>query len=341
MALTGFLGRLPYEWSAIHRRHSWPRSSTPRASGPSSSRLATTRLIHSRSQHFSLSGHRDRRGRIERGAPAEDPDAVRDLRAPTYTADSGDESSRVGPEEPPTSDLLAPRPTMAGDGGNAPDVTGWTEHLAESRSPRGRGNGIPTTPSGTRPRAAPPDRERRRGVEIRRRRHYVPRHQSASRARCTRRACTRTGTTALPRRAPDAIVGCEPHARRARLPAERASTAGRTGSRSRISRGPGALQSGVEGGAGSRTLVERAQVGLRRSAAAVGVIAEVSGRTSRAHGSLPSAIHGLPNCTRGRRPDRASKTVARAAPRMGPESEFVCLDAGNMVRSRVSRTSCM
>jgi colanic acid biosynthesis glycosyl transferase WcaI len=214
--------------------------------------------------------------------------------------------------------------------GNAPYVTGVTEHLASRGHRVVVATGFPHYPEWrSSPRGLFGTRERRRGVEIRRRRHYVPTSQSALTRAMYEASLYATGTTALPRRAPDAIVGWSPTL----------AGAGLAHAAARIYRrpyglvfqdlmGPGALQSGVEGGRGIAMLVEHAEVELARSAAAVGVIAAGFRAYFESHGISPERIHDLPNWSQDAAPTESS-TETRARFGWSPE-DFVCLHAGNM-----------
>ena len=214
--------------------------------------------------------------------------------------------------------------------GNAPYVTGVTEHLA------GRGHrvvvatGFPHYPEWrSSPRGFFGTDERRRGVEIRRRRHYVPTSQSALTRAVYEASLYTMGTTALPRRAPDAIVGWSPTLAGAGLARAAARLYGRPyGLVFQDLMGPGALQSGVEGGRGIAMLVERAEVGLARSAAAVGVIADGFRAYFESHGIPPERIHDLPNWSQDAVP---TELPTETRTRLGwSQDDFVCLHAGNM-----------
>jgi colanic acid biosynthesis glycosyl transferase WcaI len=214
--------------------------------------------------------------------------------------------------------------------GNAPYVTGVAEHLAR-RGHRVRvATGFPHYPEWkASPRGVLGTRERHEGVEIRRRRHYVPKAQSAfTRAAYEASLCT-LGATALPRTAPDVIFGVSPTLTGAVL----ASAASRIYRRAygvvfQDLQGRGALQSGIEGGRRIATFVEHAEVRLARRAAAVGVIAEGFGRYFEEHGVPSDRIHRLRNWSQDA---IATETIAAARARLGwPASSFVCLHAGNM-----------
>ena len=214
--------------------------------------------------------------------------------------------------------------------GNAPYVTGFAEHLAAQGHRVTVATGFPHYPEWrSSPRGFLGVRERHNGVEIRRRRHYVPKRQSAlTRAVYEASLCT-LGLTALPRRAPDAIVGVSPTLTGTVL-ARFAAFAYRRpyGLVFQDLQGPGALQSGVEGGRRIASVVERAEVGVARSATAIGVIAAGFRTYFESHGIDPESIHDLPNWSLGATPTQSAEEARR---RLGwSAADFVCLHAGNM-----------
>ena len=214
--------------------------------------------------------------------------------------------------------------------GNAPYVTGFAEHLAARGHRVVVATGFPHYPEWrASPRGVLGVREHHNGVEIRRRRHYVPKQQSAFTRAVYEASLTTLGATALPRRAPDAIVGVSPTLTGAVLARFAAGAYRRPyGLVFQDLQGPGALQSGVVGGRRIATLVERAEVGVARGAAAVGVIAGGFRTYFESHGISPSAIHDLPNWSLGGEP---TETASEARLRLGwSPDEFVCLHAGNM-----------
>lgn len=214
--------------------------------------------------------------------------------------------------------------------GNAPYVTGAAEHLAARGHRVVVATGFPHYPEWrSSPRGVLGIRERHNGVEIRRRRHYVPKSQSAFTRAVYEASLCALGTTALPRRAPDAIIGVSPTLAGAMLARFAASLYTRPyGLVFQDLQGPGALQSGVEGGRRIATVVERAEVGVARGAAAIGVIAAGFRSYFEEHGIPTDAIHDLPNWSLGALP---TQSAAEARRRLGwSEGEFVCLHAGNM-----------
>lgn len=214
--------------------------------------------------------------------------------------------------------------------GNAPYVTGVAEHLARRGHRVVVATGFPHYPEWrSHGRGLLGVREHRNGVEIRRRRHYVPGRQSAFTRAVYEGSLCASGLTALPQRAPDVIIGISPSLAGAVL----ARTA------SRLYRRPyglvfqdllglGALESGVEGGRRIASLVERTEVRLARGAAAVGVIAGGFREYFEARGVSGSAIHDLRNWSLDAHP---SESTDEARARLGwSERDFVCLHAGNM-----------
>jgi GT2 family glycosyltransferase/glycosyltransferase involved in cell wall biosynthesis len=214
--------------------------------------------------------------------------------------------------------------------GNAPYVTGVAEYLA------GRGHrvtvatGFPHYPEWkSSARGFLGVRESHAGVEIRRRRHYVPRAQSALTRAAYEASLCAFGTTALPRHAPDAIVGVSPTLAGAVLARAAAAFYRRPyGLVFQDLQGPGASQSGVEGGRRIASLVELTEVRLARSAAAVGIIAEGFRPYFEQHGVHEDRIRRLRNWSQAA---VATESVAEARARFGwSDSAFVCLHAGNM-----------
>lgn len=214
--------------------------------------------------------------------------------------------------------------------GNAPYVTAVAEHLASRGHDVTVATGFPHYPEWkATPRGLLGVRERHRGVELLRRRHYVPTSQSARTRALYEASLLVGGLTTLPRRAPDAIVGISPTLAGAVLARVAASRYRRPyGLVFQDLQGPGALQSGVEGGRRIATLVESAEVGLARGAAAIGVIASGFRAYFEAHGISPDRIHDLPNWSLGGEPTMSVDETRR---RFGWDAdEFICLHAGNM-----------
>jgi GT2 family glycosyltransferase/glycosyltransferase involved in cell wall biosynthesis len=214
--------------------------------------------------------------------------------------------------------------------GNAPYVTGLAEELARRGHRVVVATGFPHYPewrsSG---RGLIGVREHHAGVELRRRRHYVPRTQSVITRAVYEASLCLSGATALPFRAPDAIVGVSPTLAGALLARAAASLYRRPyGLVFQDLQGPGALQSGIEGGRRIAALVERREVALARGAAAVGVIADGFRSYFEDHGIASDRIHDLPNWSQDLAP---SETAMETRRRLGwSEDDFVCLHAGNM-----------
>ncbi len=214
--------------------------------------------------------------------------------------------------------------------GNAPYVAGIAEHLASRGHRVVVATGFPHYPewrsSG---RGVLGVVEHLNGVEIRRRRHYVPKRQSVLTRAVYEASLCALGATALPRRAPDAIVGISPTLAGAVIARAAASLYGRPyGLIFQDLQGPGAMQSGVEGGRRIAALVERMEVRLARQASAVGVIAKGFRSYFEAHGIPLESIHHLRNWSQDASP---SESAAAARSRLGwSDGDFVCLHAGNM-----------
>lgn len=214
--------------------------------------------------------------------------------------------------------------------GNAPYVTGLAEYLAERGHRVVVATGFPHYPEWrSSPRGVLGIRERHNGVEIRRRRHYVPEEQSAFTRAMYEASLCMLGPTAFPRRTPDAIIGVSPTLAGAALARLAAGVYRRPyGLVFQDLQGPGALQSGVEGGRRIATLVERAEIGVARGAAAIGVIAAGFRSYFETHGIATGAIYDLPNWSLAAAP---TQSAADARKRLGwLDDDFVCLHAGNM-----------
>jgi colanic acid biosynthesis glycosyl transferase WcaI len=214
--------------------------------------------------------------------------------------------------------------------GNAPYATGVAEHLAA------RGHRVtvltgfahyPAWRSSARGRLGA--HERRNGVEIRRRWHYVPRTQSARTRAAYEATLAGFGVTGLPRQAPDVVLGISPTLAAATL----ARTASVLYTRPyglifQDLQGRGASQSGVSGGARIAHVVERAELSHARAAAAVGVIAEGFRTYLVDQGVAPERIQRLRNWSQRATP-MVSTQATRARLGWGID-DFVCLHAGNM-----------
>lgn len=250
---------------------------------------------------------------------------------PTAPADSVGPERRTDDDDTSTLDILiASSYYWPETAGNAPYVTGVAEYLADRGHRVSVATGFPHYPEWqSSARGVLGVREFHRGVEIRRRRHYVPKAQSALTRAAYEASLCAFGTTALPRRAPDAIVGVSPTLAGAVLARAAASLYRRPyGLVFQDLQGPGASQSGIAGGRRIAALVERTEVRLARQAAAVGVIAGGFRRYFEEHGIPSESIHDLRNWSQDA---QASETVAETRSRLGwSQTDYVCLHAGNM-----------
>jgi colanic acid biosynthesis glycosyl transferase WcaI len=216
--------------------------------------------------------------------------------------------------------------------GIGPYTAGLAEHLA------GRGHqvtmvaGLPSYPQwrvydGYRRRFA--SREVLAGVDVRRRWHYVPREQSATRRAIYEASFLATGLSALVLPRPDAILGIVPSLGGgvlARLAAARFGTGYGLIFQDLMS--PAAAQSGVAGGGHASRAVRSAEAFAAVRAEAIGVIAEGFRPYLRSLGVDPTRIRRVRNWTHV--PEPAEACAATRA-RLGlPSEAIVCLHAGNM-----------
>jgi GT2 family glycosyltransferase/glycosyltransferase involved in cell wall biosynthesis len=213
--------------------------------------------------------------------------------------------------------------------GNAPYATGLAEHLAAEGHRVRVMTGFAHYPEWRATDRALHRTEHRGGVEIHRRWHYVPGSQSALTRGVYESTLALSGLTALPRSAPDVILGISPTLA-ALTVARTASLLYRRpfGAIFQDLQGPGAAQSGVSGGARIASLVASAEVAGARHAAAVGVIAEGFRGYLVAHGVASERIVRVRNWSQGEQPTEPA-TAARARRGWGDDL-FVCLHAGNM-----------
>jgi glycosyltransferase involved in cell wall biosynthesis len=221
----------------------------------------------------------------------------------------------------------------------APEATGiapYTAGLAEHLGKRGHHvtvvTGLPSYPQwrvhdGYRGRIAA--RETLAGVDVRRRWHYVPREQSATRRALYEASFLATGLSALALPRPDAVVGIVPSlggGLLARLAGAR--FAAPYGLVFQDLMGPAAAQSGVAGGCRTARAIRAAEAFAVRRAEAVGVIAEGFRPYVQALGVAPERIRRVRNWTHVPEPT-VDPVEVRA--RLGVEpGEVVCLHAGNM-----------
>ena len=268
MAVFGFLCRLLYEWFAIHRRD------------------FVAQVVYAASVWFVVIAARN--------DPVDTIVLAAFLLAPVIAiiavASEGVLPARIRtlprhPRRRPTGRLgrrvepeigLAARPTsrrprplvllLAGEGrqcavrdGRGPSTSPVVDTECSWRQEP------PTTPSGNRLRAGSSGPESA-GVASRSvaAGTTCPRHQSALTRAMYEASLYATGTTALPRRAPDAIVGWEPHARRRRARARGGAPLSQA-VRARVPGPPWAperCRAAWKAAAGSRWLIENAEVGL-------------------------------------------------------------------------------
>jgi GT2 family glycosyltransferase/glycosyltransferase involved in cell wall biosynthesis len=237
---------------------------------------------------------------------------------------------RVSPDGHPLDVLVLSSYYWPERAGNAPYVTGVAEHLVARGHRVTVTTGFPHYPEWeSHGRGVLGTHERHNGVEIRRRRHYVPGSQTAFTRALYESSLLATAVTALPTRRPDVIIGVTPTLAGAVL-ARNASRLYRRpfGLVFQDLQGLGALESGIEGGRRIASLVERTELRLARSATAVGVITDGFRRYFEARGVGPEAIHDLRNWSQEAEPTE-SRTEARARLGWG-DDEFICLHAGNM-----------
>jgi len=218
--------------------------------------------------------------------------------------------------------------------GNSPYVTGLAEYLASQGHRVTVATGFPHYPewrSSARGRLAA--KERRHGVEVRRRWHYVPKVQSARTRGIYEGSLCLFGLTALPARRPDVVLGIVPTLSAAVLACTAAAVYRRPYALLfQDLLGPGASQSGIAGGKRIASLVERMELRLARRAAGVIVIADGFGRYFEARGVPVERIHRVRNWSQN---THEEGSVSETRRRLGwSDEEFVCLHAGNMGRKQ-------
>lgn len=215
--------------------------------------------------------------------------------------------------------------------GIAPYSTAVAEHLASVGYRVTVVAGMPHYPrwridAGYRGRGA--HVERRNGVEIRRRAHYVPSRQSALRRAAYEATSLAMALEARRVERPDAVIGIVPSLSggvAARVAAARFSVP--YGIVFQDLTGPGAAQSGLSSGHVA-ALVREAEAWVASRASVVGIIAEGFRAYVESLGVAPERIRRLRNWDRSEPP-----TVSREAMRaeLGwPDDATVCLHAGNM-----------
>jgi colanic acid biosynthesis glycosyl transferase WcaI len=221
------------------------------------------------------------------------------------------------------------------EAGSAPYLAGLAQHL-QSRGHRVVvATAYPHYPEWRLPDRAPLVRREPHGeVEVRRRRHYVPRSQTAAHRLLYESSLFASGLTALAMRPrPDVVIGTCPTLAGGALAATAAM----------IYRAPYALvfqdlmgqaarQSGIAGGAGVAAAVGAAELALARRAAAVGIIAEGFRSYLQRGGVPPERIHRLRNWTRRVEP---AESVAETKQRLRwRDGEIICLHGGNLGRKQ-------
>jgi glycosyltransferase involved in cell wall biosynthesis len=172
--------------------------------------------------------------------------------------------------------------------------------------------------------------EVRAGVTVRRRAHFVPRHQSAAQRALYEATLLASGLTALGlRRRPDVVIGTCPSLAAGML-ARIAANAYRVpyGLIFQDLMGLAARQSGVTGGDRVASTVRRAELAIATRAEGVAIIAEGFRAYFEAGGVKPERIIRLRNWTRRVDPQ---ETREETRMRLGwPPDELVCLHGGNM-----------
>ena len=215
--------------------------------------------------------------------------------------------------------------------GTAPYTTAMAEHLAEKHDVTAV-VGMPHYPSwrvadGYRGRMFAT--ERRKGVLVVRRGHYVPTRQSALQRAAYEGTFVLSALTALPRiRRPDAILGIVPSlngAVLARLFAARFRMP--YGLLFHDLMGQAAVQSGITGGGPVRRMTTWLEGSAARRAALVATVAERFFPYMVDLGVDPSRLVHVPNWTHIG-PSTADREKTRAS--LGWADEFVVLHAGNM-----------
>lgn len=216
--------------------------------------------------------------------------------------------------------------------GIAPYTAGLAEHLADGGHSVVAVTGLPSYPQwrvydGYRRLLW--KRESVRGVDVRRRWHYVPRQQSAIRRGLYEGTFLLTALSALALPRPDAVLGIVPSLSGgllARLAASRFRVPYGLIFQDLV--GEAAQQSGVNGGGRVARLVRAAERWAARGAAATGVIAEGFRPYLESLGVDAGRIRRVRNWTRVD-PPTVERTVVRE--RLGlPQEAIVCLHSGNM-----------
>jgi colanic acid biosynthesis glycosyl transferase WcaI len=219
--------------------------------------------------------------------------------------------------------------------GNAPYVTGLAEYLSS------RGHKIvvctgfahyPEWKSSAEGRIVA--RESRAGVEILRRRHYVPRKQSAARRALYESSLLLAGLTCVRlTERPDVVLGISPTLAAASLAVLTGQLHGRpVGLVFQDIVGRAAAQSGVKGGSVVAGTVRQIELEVARRATRIAVASDGFRRYLEQGGIDRSKIHLVPNWTLAT-PASRSRDEMRARLGWAPES-FICLYAGSIGRKQ-------
>lgn len=215
--------------------------------------------------------------------------------------------------------------------GNAPYVTGLAEYLSARGHEVVVSTSFPHYPEWRSSANVGRARESRAGVEVRRRRHYVPPVQSAARRALYETALFATGARAMRERrhAFDVVVGVSPTLAAASLALVAARTYGApAGIVFQDLMGRAAVESGVKGGGPVAGVVGQVELRLARQATALAVVSPGFQSYFEARGIEPDKIFRIHNWDLGVAPS-ASREETRA--RFGwSDAEFVCLYAGSM-----------
>jgi colanic acid biosynthesis glycosyl transferase WcaI len=216
--------------------------------------------------------------------------------------------------------------------GIGPYSTGVAEHLVSQGYQVTTLTGLPHYPAwrvsdGYRDRLA--YTERRNGVEVQRRWHYVPSKQSALRRGLYEATFLASGLSSLSLPQPDAVIGVVPSMSGgvlARVAAARFRVP--YGLVFQDLMGLSAEQSGIAGGGAVSGLTRRAEGWVARGAAAIGVIGEGFRHYLESLDVEPGRIRRVRNWTH-----TGAVTIERDAMRSWlelPRDAVVCMHAGNM-----------
>jgi colanic acid biosynthesis glycosyl transferase WcaI len=216
--------------------------------------------------------------------------------------------------------------------GIAPYTTGLAEHLVARGHDVTVITGMPSYPQW---RIYPEYRgilrrlERRRGVDVRRVRNYIPQRQSTVRRGLYEASFLVGGLTAVRVPQPDVVLGVVPALSGGILARIAARRFGRPyGLIFQDLTAPAAAQSGVAKSGHPARLISGAEGWVARGAAAIGVIAEGFRPYLQSLGVTPARIHRIRNWMHLDEPTHDRATIRR---RLGlPKDAIVCLHAGNM-----------